>query len=91
MCKGACCEVTYFNAPLDEDHNRLMEYKSVFIDEENGRLFYRCGCKKLVNGLCTIYDSKPKICSEFAVGSVLCISCVNELRPKKAKAILALM
>ena len=40
-------------------------------------------CPKLVNGLCSIHETKPKICKDGKIGSQWCLNAVLKFRNKK--------
>ena len=78
ICKGACCEtfslgVTQKNA----DFYLWLKYHGTAV--ESG-IRFDCQCKMLVDGRCSIYEDRPKICRDYQVGSRACLKAIEERR-----------
>ena len=43
----------------------------------------RVKCDRLVNGQCSIYDMRPKMCADYKVGSQACLNSIMKFRNKK--------
>jgi Fe-S-cluster containining protein len=93
VCQGACCEV--IPVPLNpleltQDRIRHLRMRGLVIGTE---VLLNCRCSNLTGlGTCGIYEDRPQVCREFAVGSPDCRKAVTLLRPMyQAKKILALI
>ena len=73
-CAAACCR--YLALPLDKPTSArdyddirwylLHECVCVFVEDGDWYIQYQTTCKKLgEDNLCTIYDTRPKICREY--------------------------
>lgn len=84
-CKGACC---YLLVPLiEEDLSHVPE--ELREQNEAGQWFMKRqktgACVALKDGLCTIYENRPKVCRDFQVGSYHCESARNRRRNEVAR------
>lgn len=88
-CKGACCKsLTLDLSRFPADAIRWAAFHG---ELEEDRVRFRCKCQMLKNGLCSIYDNRPTICKDFAVGSRGCIEAIKKHEPHKMKTLLRLM
>lgn len=83
LCKGACCEG--IRLPLGpfkgkEEIDRWLEYHGM-AEEQGQAVYLECRCTKLVDGLCSVYSSRPRVCRKFGVGSVGCMKAIARNRP----------
>lgn len=91
LCRGACCE--FFALPVrglgwPEDVTRWLELHGQTVATA---VEFNCACTKLVDGKCSIYASRPHLCSEYEVGGDHCRYTVETRRAAQADAILKLM
>ena len=74
LCGACCCR--YLTLPLapestfDAEAKRWLELHGITIG--NGKLIIPLRCSKLLNGVCTIYETRPKVCRDFAVDGEAC-------------------
>lgn len=91
LCKGACCE-SFAMQPRSmgwPDHVcQWMEYHGKVT--EIGVEFEQ-PCSKLKSGLCSVYETRPKMCQDFKVGSTGCLHAVATRRTSQEAEIKALM
>jgi len=81
VCKGACCES--MTLQLSEADN---------VDEKrwlvlHGKLYndwveLPCPCSMLVDGKCSIYETRPDKCDKAQVGGFDCIFAISRRRPE---------
>lgn len=78
LCRGACCESVIIAVPDPSDQQWLDLHGT---PTEAGTML-RCRCSKLrPDGLCGIYETRPKTCRVFEPGCVGCRLAIRELRP----------
>ena len=79
-CRGACCEsiIIDFGPSLSEEGKEYMNVRAEVERLDGNKTGYRVRnqCPKLVNGLCSIHETKPKICKDGAIGSQWCLNAV---------------
>lgn len=69
---GKCCEYAAFALP-DSIPNDLKEYYEAhgfIVLPDKNTLLLKAPCKHLKDGLCSIHESKPKICTDFGPGNL---------------------
>lgn len=90
ICKGACCERFGINF---KDHSEDTFRWFAYHGESKGRIvFFDCKCKWLKDGKCSIYDDRPQLCKDYAVGSRPCIEAImNKHRDNTRKKIFKAM
>jgi len=75
ICKGACCErMAIDTRPLTE---MLKEYFEARGERVGTTIFLNQRCNCLSNGKCSIQEIKPKICSDYQVGSTACVKAIR--------------
>jgi Fe-S-cluster containining protein len=81
-CGGACCEGMTLNltSVLTSD---TLEWFSFHGEPSEHGITLACRCSKLKRGKCSIYDTRPKVCQDYKVGSEACRSAIKRLRPHK--------
>lgn len=79
LCRGACCEsltVGLDTTALAADERRWVELHAVGI--EGPAVTFAARCTMLTAaGRCAIYDERPDICQDFAVGGAGCLATVR--------------
>ena len=70
---------------VDADAKRWLEFHSEPERVDGNKVAYRIRvkCNKLQNGLCSIYDMRPKMCIDYKVGSQACLNSILKFRSKK--------
>jgi len=77
-CRGACCETILLPETLQVDLEWLEVRGGRFVP---GALELAFVCPKLDTwGACSIYDDRPHLCREYAVGGVHCRAAIRRLR-----------
>ena len=73
-CKGQCCRVVKIAVqPMAADQQRWAEMRGTI---KNGRWRINSTCRHLDDeGKCSIYETRPKVCRDFAVGGPECVEC----------------
>lgn len=91
LCRGACCEgIVLPSAPYGEaDANRWLCMHGTPEDAE--WLYVPAPCRHLKEGRCSIYEDRPRVCSDFIVGGKLCHRAIKRNRPNQEVAILRLL
>lgn len=90
LCRGACCESIVLPLPPDPDHAAwLLKHGSG--GPWPGTVALECRCRALVDGKCSVYDSRPQVCRDYQPGSDPCRAAVIARRLGKADRILALL
>ena len=93
LCRGACCEAIQIPDTGNRDLDRwvgLHQPKS--IARVLNAMILPTRCRALVDGKCSIYDSRPHVCVVYEPGGNSCRDTVNRGRsPSKAARILALL
>ena len=90
LCRGACCESITLNVQhKSADVERWIDLHGQRIA---GGLNMDCACTALVDGKCSIYDTRPGVCQDFQVGSVNCLVSIGRRRtPEQRAAIIEVM
>lgn len=68
-----------------------LEWASYHGEGDGGRLRFACGCKKLRAGECSVYEERPQVCRDFAIGSLGCLEAIKHHVPHKAETLVAMM
>ena len=89
ICKGACCESFTLFPKLDPDPNEVVRWiKAHGTETVGGGTEFKCRCNHLTaGGKCGIYETRPKVCSDYQVGSSHCKTAVLKYRYSKRKQI----
>lgn len=86
LCRGACCEgIIIPAAEIKEETDWLEMHGS--IDSSGKWIHLNCKCRFLLDGRCVVWESRPRNCREYAVGSMACLMTVRMLRPGRAEEI----
>ena len=89
LCGGACCRsFTIPVAALNGDAGDWLKYHGT---QEGVAVRFNCACSKLKEGKCSIYESRPKVCKDYQVGSLSCRKAIKMFVPHKEKAILSII
>ena len=87
VCRGACCEsiVIDFGAALSDYGKEYFAIRCEVERLENNHVGYRIRnrCPKLLNGLCSIHETKPQHCKEGKIGAMFCLNAIMKYRSKK--------
>ena len=69
---GKCCKYTIFQIPssLPKSYASYYEARGFTVLLEQRTLVLNVPCPHLVDGLCDIHDSKPKLCRDFESGNL---------------------
>lgn len=83
LCKGACCET--MTLVLKED-TETYKWIVLYGTPTDRGVIFDTPCKMLAkDGRCRIHKTRPKICSQFRVGSKACRRAVTDRRYNKDK------
>jgi Fe-S-cluster containining protein len=83
-CGGACCKVQLFGT----DWLQATGAKEVHYDKEKSQdivddhIHIERVCHHLKDGKCSIYETRPRPCREFEVGSRKCFIAMKSKNPK---------
>lgn len=88
VCRGLCCTKLAL-AVDDPDVHRWLSFHGDQTSEK--WIEFPCRCRKLVNGKCSIYEDRPKICKDLEVGSNECLFIVKRYGSLKIKKMLGLI
>lgn len=85
VCRGACCEDFQLPGsmrPLSRDARNWLELHGERLAD--GALRFECRCRALsASGRCTVYDQRPAVCRQFAVGGHLCLATISRRRSSR--------
>jgi len=86
ICKGACCESMLIDfGKIPDDAKRWLSLHIECETMDNGTEAHRIRkpCSKLQAGKCSIYEDRPQLCKDYAVGSEGCVKAVLMHRSRK--------
>jgi hypothetical protein len=92
LCRGACCEFFALRPKAWGWPADVAQWLEFHGEPSPLEVMFNLPCKKLVDGKCSCYVDRPKMCAEFAVGSDDCRTCIKlRRRPEQAAEILKLV
>lgn len=62
-----------------EDSRNWLAYHGIQLDETTWN--FEVPCQMLEDGLCTIYEARPKICRSLEIGGPRCLNTIKRRRP----------
>ncbi len=86
VCRGACCESITLD--LRSENADVQRWLDLHGQRVVGGLNLACACSALREGRCTIYDDRPRVCRDYAVGSAACLAAIARRRPEPARAVI---
>lgn len=89
MCKGACCETIMVDQnQLSPDTAKWFSYHG---NVWKNWVELQTPCQMLVDGKCSIYETRPEMCKEAVVGGLACILSIRRRRPQIEKELMELV
>ena len=88
ICKGACCESFTLRPKMDPDPENFVRWLQYHGELTANGYEFKCKCSQLTaGGKCGVYESRPKLCQDYQVGSLHCRAAVLKHRYKNHKPI----
>jgi Fe-S-cluster containining protein len=88
LCKGSCCKSVVL--PLSPYSERTHEWFALHGEVKSGMVRLNQPCSKLIDGKCSIYETRPEVCRTFPVGCSHCLEDVKLFAEDKDKVMEAI-